>query len=84
MSKSEYEFEFASNRMMFACGAIEWAHSTSSASSTSHPPGLELAGSDVPPDSLSTFKVGCPLPLNCGRPNALLNVLASEMMSGSL
>ena len=84
VSKSEYEFELASYNTMVALGAIEWAHSTSSASSMSHVPRLALAGSDVPPVSLRTLSVGPPLTLNCCRPNWLLKLLASAIMFGSL
>src|ERR1700685_4154451 len=75
-----------SNRMMLASGAMECAHSTSSDSSRSHswPSPRATGRGDACPFWLSTFSVGPPVTLNCCRPYVLLNVAASDMMSGAL
>ena len=70
MSRSEYELEFASNRMMLAWGAMEWAHSTSRASSTSQRAVAGVGWEARCPVSLRTLSVGPPVTLNCCRPNS--------------
>ena len=77
VNRSEKEFVFASTRTMFASGAVAWAHSTSSDSSTAQP--ALSRGSRVPPVSLMTLKLG-----GAGKPKVRSNVVRSELIRGAL
>ena len=55
--------EPASTSRMLACGAMAWAHSTSSAISPAQP--ASVAGSCAPPLWFTTFRLGGALIPNC-------------------